>query len=85
MGAAESTPCCCVPSSGPFRDGTLRFYEAVRARAALQSSARAQTLEIQDALQGLQEFGLIWRERRDVCAIEESATDALIATLCLTK
>ena len=63
----------------PFEAATLAAYAAVLRAIAPQDRIKPDVPNVQQALSALQEKSLVWRERRGVYALEESALSELLA------
>ncbi len=62
----------------PFEDQTLGAYQAVLTAISHEKQVNADVSNVQQALLALQEKSLVWREKRGVYALEESATADLL-------
>ena len=63
----------------PFEEATLVAYRAVLTAMSPDEPVKPDVPNVQAALMALQEKALIWRERRGIYALEESALGDLMA------
>jgi len=58
----------------PFEDATIAAYQAVLRAIAPDEALKPDVSNVQQALVALQEKSMVWKEKRGVYALEESAT-----------
>ena len=63
----------------PFEQATIETYQTVLSAIAPNESVKPVGANVQQALSALQDKSLVWRERRGVYALEESALAELLA------